>query len=211
VSEPALVLVPGDTTALPGDGDTTPLPGDGDTTPLPGDGDATPLPGDGDATPLPGDGATGAGVGTPGWTAVATGTGHTCGIREDGSLWCWGDGSHGTLGGQSSVDSSVPAPVGADQPGVWVALSTRDQHVCARGDDGSLWCGGDNSHGAVGDGTREPRESPTRVDSAQVWTSVSAGTHHTSAIREDGSLWCWGDNSHGQLGLPPRPVQVRWS
>ncbi len=31
------------------------------------------------------------------WAAIAAGTSHTCGVRTDGSLWCWGDNDNGQL------------------------------------------------------------------------------------------------------------------
>ena len=32
---------------------------------------------------------------TEGFAAISSGTLHTCGLREDGSAWCWGDNSEG--------------------------------------------------------------------------------------------------------------------
>src|SRR5690606_26527457 len=32
------------------------------------------------------------------WQQVAAGERHTCGIRENGTLWCWGDNFRGQLG-----------------------------------------------------------------------------------------------------------------
>jgi hypothetical protein len=84
----------------------------------------------------------------------------------------------------------------------------RDPH------DGTLWCWGDNSDGQIGDGTTDPRPTPTQVatpagsdpagtasaGTALTWLTVATGDHHSCAIRDDGTLWCWGDNANGQLG-----------
>ena len=42
------------------------------------------------------------------WTAVAAGANHTCGLRADGYVWCWGQGSLGQLGNGSTDNSDVP-------------------------------------------------------------------------------------------------------
>src|SRR5262249_5110439 len=74
-----------------------------------------------------------------------------------------------------------------------------DLHTCATKLDNSLWCWGDNSYGAVGDGTTTDRHSPV-----QILTAVSAvaagGLRNTWAIKTDKSFWCWGDDEYGQVG-----------
>ena len=67
--------------------------------------------------------------------------------------------------------------------------------------NGTLWTWGDNSYGALGDGTTIQRTTPTRIGGEDTnWTSVSAGDTHTVAVKTDGSLWAWGYNGDGELG-----------
>ncbi|HEY1088622.1 MAG TPA: hypothetical protein VGE37_13045, partial [Archangium sp.] len=44
-------------------------------------------------------------------TAVSAGGLHTCAIKFDGSLWCWGSNVYGQLGVDAGPASSVPVRV----------------------------------------------------------------------------------------------------
>jgi alpha-tubulin suppressor-like RCC1 family protein len=136
------------------------------------------------------------------WTAIGAGSFHTCAIRADGELWCWGGGLNGQLGvgPLSTEDSAVPLRV---EFGQWRTISGGASHSCGLQSDGSLWCWGKNESGQLGLGDTEPRLEPASVlvPGKNEWIRVSAGRDHTCAIRSDRSLWCWGKNENGQLGL----------
>ena len=66
--------------------------------------------------------------------------------------------------------------------------------------EGILFAWGDNSFGALGDGTDINREFPTYIMSDVVAIYADQGSR-TFAIRTDGSLYAWGDNSNGRLGI----------
>ena len=125
------------------------------------------------------------------WSSVATGDrSHTCAIRSDGSLWCWGFNAAGQLGDGTTTNRSSPTPV----PGtMWVQVSPAVDHTCATRSDGSLWCWGSNAMGKLGDGTTERRSTPTQVP-GNSWSSVATGRRRSCATRSDESLWCWGSN-----------------
>lgn len=143
------------------------------------------------------------------WVSVATGRRHTCAIRSDGSLWCWGSNHDGRLGlgdptacGGSPDTCAAPTRVGPDTD--WQAVTVGHTHTCAIKADGSLWCWGANGNGALGVGDTDSRDAPTRVGSAENWETVSGGSETfaaTCGVRSDGSLWCWGSNVRHQLGL----------
>ena len=77
-------------------------------------------------------------------------------------------------------------------------ISGQDDHACAVGRDGSLWCWGNNYGGSIGDGTTTTAIAPVRIGGDIAWRSVAASGNHTCAIRVDASLWCWGSNAVGQ-------------
>jgi len=146
-----------------------------------------------------------------GWTKVAggyKGDAHTCAIRSDGSLWCWGDNGDGKLGvgDTSGVDTSKPLPV---PEGSWLAVGLGDQYSCGLQDNGSLWCwgwGADNRLGGVG-----TTDVPGAVDQVQ-YTALGVGDTHACAIESDATLRCWGMNACLQLGrttleAPPTAVE----
>src|SRR5665647_1394242 len=74
------------------------------------------------------------------WAAVATGDRHTCGIRLDGSLWCWGANDADQLG-ILNLDESAPRQIGDAR---WSSISSSHNNTCAIQEDGSLWCWGEN-------------------------------------------------------------------
>ncbi|MCL2410521.1 MAG: hypothetical protein FWC97_02650 [Treponema sp.] len=132
------------------------------------------------------------------WLSVSAGERHSVAIREDGSLWIWGDNRDAQLGDGTTTARNVPTRIGSDTD--WLSVSAGGWHTVAIREDGSLWAWGSNRDGQLGDGTWDNRLVPTRIGPDTDWLSVSAGVLHTVAIREDGSLWAWGSNWDGQLG-----------
>src|ERR1700710_2264327 len=49
---------------------------------------------------------------TSGWVQVSAGVDHSCGVRADGTAWCWGSNAHGQLGNGTKHSSRVPVQVG---------------------------------------------------------------------------------------------------
>ena len=119
---------------------------------------------------------------------------HVCGIRTDGSLWCWGQNTSGQLGIGTTEDALRPARVGHSR--LWAQVSAGNDESCAVRTDGTLWCWGQTFR--HGQGTSSTR--PLRIGLSNGWTRVSVGGAHICAIRQPGTLWCWGANNQGQLG-----------
>ena len=154
------------------------------------------------------------------FTDVSAGGTHTCALRDDATMWCWGNDFDGQLGDGSAGNqsSSTPAPViGQD----WVAVSAGGALTCGIKGDATLWCWGFNRDGAVGDGTYVDRATPTQV-AGEGWVAISVGGSHACGLRDDGSGWCWGANFNGQLGVgasvpvgansnTPRQVTGEWA
>jgi alpha-tubulin suppressor-like RCC1 family protein/endonuclease/exonuclease/phosphatase family metal-dependent hydrolase len=132
------------------------------------------------------------------WVQVDAGGQDTCGVRRDGSLFCWGVNHRGQLGDGTTRVRTSPVRVGPT--GVWSQVSTGWFHTCAIRKDKSLWCWGDNSSGQLGDGSTHNHATPVRVPGRAHWTSVSVEGWNTCATQDDRSLWCWGRNLFGQLG-----------
>ncbi len=138
------------------------------------------------------------GTGTT-WTSVGAGYLSACATKSDGTLWCWGDNTHGQLGLGNTTPMSSPTQVAGS---TWKTVSTGQYHACATKNDGTLWCWGENSNGQVGIGsTATPKMSPQQVTTVTNWKAISLGYQHTCATRADKTAWCWGNNTNGQLGL----------
>ncbi|HTR50050.1 MAG TPA: hypothetical protein VMJ10_05030 [Kofleriaceae bacterium] len=131
------------------------------------------------------------------WAEVALGGTHGCGIRLDGSLWCWGDGASGQLGlGPDVLATAMPTRVGT---ATWKHVSAGLAATCAIDTGDALWCWGANDDAQLGDGSTTNRTSPVSVGSGH-WSAIALGDQHACALDAAGGLWCWGDNSYEELG-----------
>ena len=85
------------------------------------------------------------------WSAVATANQHSCGVKTNGSLWCWGDGTWlgtGVIGG-----GDQPVPVKIDD-GPWAqVVGSSSNNTCGIRENGTLWCWGHDEIGLHGDGS----------------------------------------------------------
>jgi alpha-tubulin suppressor-like RCC1 family protein/photosystem II stability/assembly factor-like uncharacterized protein len=146
-------------------------------------------------------------------TTIACGKWHSMALREDGTVWTWGDNNYGQLGSGVSGPSTyrlVPIQVvGPDGTGYLteiVAIAGGKNHSLALGSDGTVWAWGDNQFGQIGDNTYTLRTRPTRVRGSggeNILTgivAIAAGHEHSLALRHDGTVWGWGSNMAGQLG-----------
>lgn len=140
------------------------------------------------------------------YQSVDTGQGHTCAIRGDGTLWCWGRNSEHELGPATQIQNRSPLELGSDAD--WLGVRAGQSHTCAEKLDRSLWCWGQNS-GSNSDegyplgiaGASSVTPNPTRVGTKSDWAALSTDTFHTCAIDASHVLYCWGRNQEGQLGL----------
>ena len=138
------------------------------------------------------------------WRQLEGGDSHTCGIKTDGSLWCWGwnyDGQDGTTTAlQSNPGPHTPVRVSTRTD--WLQVSAGTDHTCAVAADHSLWCWGSNDFGQLGVSTHFETSTPTPVPQRVTgsWTSVSAGDIETCAVKIGGTAWCWGSDEDGALG-----------
>ena len=106
--------------------------------------------------------------------AVEAGGDHTCAVKLDGGLACWG----------RNGANQLEAP-----PGTFTHLSAGTDHTCAVRAEGSLACWGSNTYGRA--------EAP-----AGKFVAVSAADDHSCALRSSGSIECWGWNVLDRLNPP---------
>jgi alpha-tubulin suppressor-like RCC1 family protein len=125
------------------------------------------------------------------------------GIKNDGTLWSWGNNTSGQLGDGTITHRSSPVQV-IGTATTWSQVASNRSSAAGVKLDGTLWCWGSNtgsSSGALGDGTTVSKSSPVQtIAFGSTWKQCSVGANHTAAIKTDGTLWSWGFNAYGQLG-----------
>jgi len=153
--------------------------------------------------------------------SVEAGTGHTCAIVENGSIYCWGRNHKGQLGNDNFVAFQWnPQLVNLSVGRTAVQVSAGFYHTCAVLDNGSVACWGLNSHGQLGSGLYggngdvfcgsgamycNGQSNPVyvRLDQdelaglsnvSETAVAVSTGYQGSCAVVEDGHVRCWGAN-----------------
>lgn len=144
---------------------------------------------------------------------LSVGPNHVLHVRDDGTLYAWGNNENGEVGIGETADPfgfeeqetlyDQPLPVqilldGLVEDEGWEYVSAGTDHSLAIRQDGSLWAWGANANGQLGDGTLEDRNRPVRVGLASNWVAVSAGDEFSLGLRSDGRLYVWGLNKEGQ-------------
>ena len=142
---------------------------------------------------------------------IAAGATHSCGLRTDGTVTCWG----GNSGGQINAPS-----------GTFTAVAAGSTHSCGLRTDGTVTCWGWNNHGqarapsgrfsaVTGGGgyscwlradrtltcRGENRYGETQAPAGE-FAAVSAGSSHACGLRTDKTITCWGFDANGRLSAP---------
>ncbi|MHC3004947.1 protein kinase domain-containing protein [Gordonia metallireducens] len=156
-------------------------------------------------------------------TDISTAYGTTCAV-SDGSAFCWGNNDSGQIGDGSTTERSAPVKVGGlgevtditlggyhesapdDDNDPATNTSTYFQTACAIA-GGDAYCWGANAYGQIGNGTAEPRKTPTKVNTIAKASAISTDWGTTCAAA-DGKAWCWGDNDRSQLGSSGGSVKI---
>ena len=154
-----------------------------------------------------------------GWRAVSVGGAHSCGIRVDDRLHCWGSHASGQLGVARARGQCLKAPESCEASPRAVAIgkvrqvSAGDRHTCAVGEDGTVHCWGENIEFQTGVEALTYVPLPTAVVPSLRFNQVSAGSTHSCAVRTNGVVYCWGSGRLGALGrgdtvssVIPRPI-----
>ena len=103
---------------------------------------------------------------------VSAGHFHSCGVKIDETVKCWG------MGG-----------IGASPGGLFLQVSAGSKHTCGILKDHTLRCWGKNSSGQA--------DPPLGR-----YVQVSSGLDHSCALTDKGLAVCWGGNSHGHVDAP---------
>lgn len=148
-------------------------------------------------------------------TDLSVGDGYVCAVVQSGAVKCWGSGSSGKLGANSTVDQTVPTNVLGLSSGV-SKVSSGSSHACVLLDSGGVKCWGSNSEGQIGDrDTKSGTYVPVDVDGLMTGVvAIETGFKHTCAITVLGGVKCWGTNAHGELatqtvGKALEPLDIR--
>lgn len=144
--------------------------------------------------------------------SIASGQYHSCRVRGDQTVDCWGRDDFGQATAPAGTFTQVVAgsahtcglrtngtvacwganTVGQATPasGSFQLLSSGARHVCGIRADSSVACWGENDQGQA---------TPAAGTNFQ---GIAAGSSHTCGLRSTGAISCWGRNAEGQSTAP---------
>ena len=105
-------------------------------------------------------------------SVLTTGISHTCVLKLNGSIQCWGLNNKNQSQNYTGNDA--------------IAVSAGAYHTCALKQNGSVQCWGWNIYGEIAGYNGNDA------------IAVSAGGYHTCMLKQNGNVQCWGDNSYKQ-------------
>lgn len=139
---------------------------------------------------------------------------HTCGLRANGHVLCWGANLSGELGIGAFTAPSLPVEVSGISNAIAVAAGGDASSVVADGvtaSGGSTWVvRADGS--VVAFGLKNPRlglgqgstriHTPTAISQLSGVTAIAIGAEHACALATAGKAFCWGSGAFGKIGTP---------
>jgi alpha-tubulin suppressor-like RCC1 family protein len=154
------------------------------------------------------------------WISLATGSGHTCGIRKGGKAECWGSDAFGKLGSYAFIASKPTTPKGhADyafsinfKKRLWKSIYSGGETTGGIDEYDHAYCMGHNIwYDQLDATTFKPRMIRDAAGNDITFKSLAlGGTRHGKidppdfgvGITLNGTVLSWGDNTYGQLGYP---------
>jgi alpha-tubulin suppressor-like RCC1 family protein len=138
--------------------------------------------------------------------AIAAGERHCLALKDDGTVWAWGDNWSGQLG--DGTKRSSPSSIQVNGLSDVTAIAAGLGHSLALKNDGTVWAWGDfgyHEDGELGDGTRQGHLTPAQIPGLLGVKAIAAGSHHSVALKNDGTVLVWGaDKEKGQSATPRR-------
>jgi|GEM_PF-1725193 len=140
--------------------------------------------------------------GLKGVKSISSFSRHTCALRNDGSVWCWGDNYAGQIGhGQTGIYVKSPAKV-KNVAGATV-MSVGQHHSCAVVKSGAVKCWGYGQVGQVAPSCGVKCNTAQLVPNVTGATALALGASHSCALLSGGRVRCWGWDQEGQMGDGP--------
>ncbi|MBV9787063.1 MAG: S8 family serine peptidase [Chloroflexi bacterium] len=102
---------------------------------------------------------------------------HTCAVRSDSTIICWGKNDYG--------QTTPPS-------GLFTQVRAGRYHTCGLRLDGTITCWGRNDYGQA-------------TPPAGTFSQIDTGESHSCGLRPDNIVVCWGWNGYGQIVAPTEP------
>ena len=123
------------------------------------------------------------------WVDVSSKNQHTCGLTEDGDIYCWGCDyrDHGQCG---------------HFPGDYIDIAVGAFNSCGLHRDGTVECWG--CEGIIS-GTSEPVDADLCMTPGSAFTEIESGWNNVCGITTAGRVECWGSRGLSRAAINDTP------
>ena len=132
-------------------------------------------------------------------TKISAGAVHSLALKQDTTLWAWGDNAYGQVGDGTFTNHNFPEQV-TNLTGC-TDICCGDNFCLALKTNGTVWAWGNGQLGQLGTGIRANSPFPAAIPNLTNVVSIKAGSTHALVLKSDGTVWVWGRNFTGELGL----------
>jgi alpha-tubulin suppressor-like RCC1 family protein len=134
------------------------------------------------------------------WKQVDTGYYHGIAVKNNGTLWAWGNNGsgqygNGTIGISTNNINQIgtnPLQIGTETN--WKLTNAGGEYSTAIKNDNTLWSWGKNTLGQLGLGNTNDTSTPIQIGTDINWDKISASALNAYAINSNFDLFSWGQN-----------------
>ena len=121
---------------------------------------------------------------------IAAGSDFSVALKDDGTVWAWGNNFHGALGPGGGSNDFTPHPNPIKVTGLSTAIteiSAGNEFVLALANNSIVWSWGNNGFGQLGQGPDFGANStPQAIPNLSGIVAVAGGYEHGVALKNDG-------------------------
>ena len=144
--------------------------------------------------------------GSTDWSEVFTAGYSAYGIKNDGSLYAWGQNNYYQLGDGTNQNRSAPTQIGSGI--TWTNLNPTGSAVVGIASGGTVYGWGANTYGGLDNGQQNVFFSvPTQIGSG-AFTAVE-GSQYATAVLSSGDLYTTGSSINGNNAISGSPNLTR--
>jgi len=137
------------------------------------------------------------------WDQIACQWYSNMAIKQDGTLWSWGEATNFvTIGFESTDNVLVPTQIGSDDDWAYVVGKSVQGPWVLLKNNGTMWACGRKRYIGVNENSDDVQRTLVQINPAESdWAKVAVGDRNLFAIKDNGTLYSCGWNFRGLTGL----------
>jgi alpha-tubulin suppressor-like RCC1 family protein len=130
------------------------------------------------------------------WWQVSAGVNHTIALKNDSTMWGWGQNEYYQLGDGGNTNQLTPKKLNNKK---WKLISAGNFFTLAIDNMDSLFVWGANHKGQLGTGNTYYYNTPRFIDIG--YNLIAAGYDYSIVSKKIGDIYGFGDNESGKAGM----------